>query len=201
LIPLNPLIVLEKIREYQALQMLELVMKTPSSLLLSSLVGFTTPPLTPTNWNLYTTPLTMRSQKKGLEYICSQTVLAIDGDILITPSVLQVQDKVSQASEWSMLARALSTNRVYDLSIAEAARKERKEASSKIVQKYSEIYGYQAWREIALDGEDEKEVVNMRNNRLSKPWKKKYSNVIKELIAGFTDRHLESTFTSAYTQK
>jgi len=32
-----------------------------------------------------------------------------------------------------MLARALATNRVHDLSIAEAARKERKEASSKVV--------------------------------------------------------------------
>ena len=45
-----------------------------------------------------------------------------------------------------------------------------------------------------------KEVVNMRNNRLSKPWKKKYRGVMKELMVGFTDRHLKSTFTSAYTR-
>jgi len=32
-----------------------------------------------------------------------------------------------------MLARALATNRVHDLSIAKAAHKERKEASSKVV--------------------------------------------------------------------
>jgi hypothetical protein len=143
----------------------------------------------------------MRSRKKGLEYVRSRTVSAIDGDVPITPSVLRVQDKISQASERLMLAGALSTNRVYDLLIAEAARKERKEASSKIVQKYSEIYGHQARREIALDEEDEKEVVNIRNSRLSKPWKKKYSRVMKELMAGLTDRHLKSTFTSAYTQK
>ena len=68
-----------------------------------------------------------------------------------------------------MLARALATNKVHNLSITEAARKERKEASSKVVQKYGEIYGHQAWREIFLDKEDEKEVVNMRNSRLSKP--------------------------------
>jgi hypothetical protein len=66
------------------------------------------------------------------------------------------------------------TNRVHDLSIAKAARKERKEASSKVVQKCGEIYSHQAQREIALDKEDEKEVVNMHNSRLSKPWKKKY---------------------------
>jgi hypothetical protein len=121
LIPFNPSVVLEKMKEYQALQMLEPVVEAPSSPLLSLLVGFTTPPLTPTNWNLYTTPLTMRSRKKGLEYIHSRTISAIDSDIPITPSVLQVQDKVLQALERSILVGALSTNRVHDLSIAEAA--------------------------------------------------------------------------------
>ena len=148
LIPFDPSVVLEKMKEYQALQRLEPVVETPSSPLLSSSVGFTTPPLTPTNWNLYTTPLTMRSRKKGLEYVRSRTVSAIEGDIPITPSVLRVQDKVSQASERSMLAGALATNRVHDLTIAEAAQKERKEASGKVVQKYGEIYGHQARRDI-----------------------------------------------------
>jgi hypothetical protein len=84
----------------------------------------------------------MRSQKYGLKYICSQTVLVIDSDILITLLVLRVQDKVSQASEQLMLARALSTNKVHDLLIAKTPCKERKKASSKIVQKYSEIYSH-----------------------------------------------------------
>ena len=75
----------------------------------------------------------MRSRKQGLEYVCSRTISVINGDILITPSVLQVQDKVAQASERSMLVGALATNKVHDLSIAEAARKERKEASGKVV--------------------------------------------------------------------
>ena len=109
------------------------MVETPSSPLLSSSIGFATLPSTPTNWNLYSTPLTMRSRKRGLEYVRSWTISAIDSDIPITPSVLRVQDKVAQASERSMLARALATNRVHDLSIAEAARKERKEASSKVV--------------------------------------------------------------------
>jgi hypothetical protein len=109
------------------------VVETPLSLLLSLFIGFATPPSTPTNWNLYSTPLTIRSRKRGLEYVCSRTISAIDSDIPITLSVLQVQDKVAQALERSMLARALATNRVYDLSIAEAACKERKEASSKVV--------------------------------------------------------------------
>jgi hypothetical protein len=75
----------------------------------------------------------MRSQKQGLEYVCSRAILAINGNIPITPSVLRVQDKVAQAAEQLILASALATNRIHDLSIAEAARKERKEASSKVV--------------------------------------------------------------------
>jgi hypothetical protein len=75
----------------------------------------------------------MRLRKQGLEYVRSRTISVIDSDIPITPSVLRVQDKVAQAAERSILARALSTNRIYDLSIAEAARKERKEASGKAV--------------------------------------------------------------------
>jgi hypothetical protein len=77
-------------KEYQGLQAqtTQEVIQTPSSLLLSLSIGFTTPPLTPMNWNLYTTPLTMRSQKQGLEYVCSRTISAIDSDIPITPSVL-----------------------------------------------------------------------------------------------------------------
>ena len=132
MILLNPLIVLTRIKEYQA-QITEKVVETLSSLLLSLSIGFATPPSTPTNWNLYSTPLTMRSRKQGLEYVCSRTISVINGDILITPSVLQVQDKVAQASERSMLVGALATNKVHDLSIAEAARKERKEASGKVV--------------------------------------------------------------------
>ena len=169
LILLNPLVVLEKIKEYQGLQVqMQEDIQTSSSPLLSLSIGFATPPLMPTNWNLYATPLTMRSQKQGLEYIRSRTVSAIDSNIPITPLVLQVQDKVVQAAEQSILAGALATNRVYDLSIAEAARKERKEASGKVVQKYGEIYGHQAQREIALDEEDEKEVTSIpacRKNR------------------------------------
>jgi hypothetical protein len=114
----------------------------PSSLLLSLSIGFATLSIIPTNWNLYTIPLTMRSRKQGLEYVCSRTVSTIDSNIPITPSVLRVQDKVTQAVEQSMLAGALTTNKVYNLSIAEAACKEKKEASSKVVQKYSKIYSH-----------------------------------------------------------
>ena len=95
--------------------------------------GFVTLPPQPSNWDLFNTPLTLRLRKQGIKYVRSRTIAAINGDIPITPSVLRVQDKVSQASERSILAGGLATNRIHDLSIAEATRNARKEASSKII--------------------------------------------------------------------
>jgi hypothetical protein len=51
---------------------------------------------------------------------------AMDGTP-VTPLVIRVQDKVEQASQRSILAGALVTNRVHDLSIAEKARAARKD--------------------------------------------------------------------------
>jgi hypothetical protein len=62
----------------------------------------------------------------------------------------------------------------------EKARKERNKAPNKVVQKYGEIYGYQAHRQIAEDEEDKRRVVNMREKRLTDPWKKKYKEIIKD---------------------
>jgi hypothetical protein len=49
----------------------------------------------------------------------------MDG-IPVTPLVIRVQDKVEQALQRSILAGALATNRVYDLSVAEKARAAKK---------------------------------------------------------------------------
>jgi hypothetical protein len=72
-----------------------------------------------------------------------------------------------------MLTGALSTYRLQDLTIAEDVRKSRKDASSKVVQKYGEIYGNQARLQIQVDIEDERQVVNMREKRLQKPWRER----------------------------
>jgi hypothetical protein len=53
--------------------------------------------------------------------------------VIISPDTVSRDIPGRYTLEQLMLARALSTNRVHDLSIAEAARKERKEASGKIV--------------------------------------------------------------------
>jgi vacuolar-type H+-ATPase subunit E/Vma4 len=120
----------------------------------------------------------MRTRKKGVDYIRSRTVEAIQG-VPITPSVVRVQDKIEKASETSMLTGALSTNRLRDLTIAEDARKSQKDASGKVVQKYGEIYGNQARLQIMADIEDKRQVVNIREKRLQKPWREKYKKMVK----------------------
>ena len=53
--------------------------------------------------------------------------------VLITPSVLYVQDKVEQASERLILSGALVKHRVYDLGLAEKECQARKDGVGKIV--------------------------------------------------------------------
>jgi hypothetical protein len=68
---------------------------------------------------------------------------------------VHVSDKVKKAVLTSMYKGALLTNRLLDLRVAEEARKGRKESSSKVVQKYSEIYRKQAHKQIEADIQDE----------------------------------------------
>jgi hypothetical protein len=61
---------------------------------------------------------------------------------------------------------------------AGAKRKARKDAPNTVVQKYGEIYGNVARRQIKADDEDASRVVNMRDKRLQAPWKKKYKAIM-----------------------
>jgi C-terminal processing protease CtpA/Prc len=132
----------------------------------------------------------MRTRKKGVDYIQSRTVEAMQG-APITPSVVRVQDKIKKASETSMLTRALSTNRLQDLTIAEDARKSQKDASGKVVQKYREIYGNQAHLQIQADVEDKRQVVNIREKRLQKPWREKYKKMVKKFVQEYKQVRLK----------
>ena len=76
-------------------------------------------------------------------------------------------------------------------------RKERKEGSNKVVQKYGEIYGHQARRQIEEDKEDRKRVVNMREKRLQAPWKKQYKGV----MIGFSSLYINLRQISAMPPK
>jgi hypothetical protein len=99
----------------------------------------------------------------------------------LTPSVVRVAEKVEKASETSMLRGALSTHRLLDLGSTEVARKRRKEESSKVIQKYSEIRVHHTRKQIKAEEEEENRVVNMQLKRLKKGWRKQYNKVLKEL--------------------
>lgn len=190
LIPLNPELVLSKMKEYQAIQksvrpQTPLLIERSSPPLLSSSPAFTTPPPLRSDWHKYNTPLTMRSRKLGVEYIRKRQFDAVDQDLPITPSVIRVFQKVEKASETSMLSGALSKHRLQDLSQAEAIRKRRNEGSRKVVQKYGEIRVYQARKDIEEDNKEEAKVVNMREQRAKKRWELKWKVVMAELRTTF----------------
>jgi predicted ATP-dependent endonuclease of OLD family len=101
--------------------------------------------------------------------------------------MIQVQDKVEAASQRSMLSGTLAKHKIHDLSIAKAAQLKRKDTSGKIVQKYKEIYRHQARKDIKANDNDEKEVVNMQEQQLRKPWRAKYAKMIKTFKQDYLD--------------
>jgi hypothetical protein len=172
LIPLNPTAVLQRVQQYGGRQTLESDNEEEADS--DSSDAFTTPPHTPPSEPTFTdwpTPLTMRTRKKGIDYIRTRQLAAIEGSDPLTPSVIRVTDKLEKAAQSSMIKGALSTHRLHDLSMA-AKRREVKVDGGKIVQKYGEIYGQQALRQIEEDRIEELKVVNIRNTRLAKKWKK-----------------------------
>jgi hypothetical protein len=86
----------------------------------------------------------------------------------ITPTVIRVQEKVLKSADRMVLAGQLSTELLTATKRSETAQKERNDAPNRVVQKYGEIYGHQARRQIAEDEEDERRVVNMREQRVKK---------------------------------
>ena len=107
-------------------------------------------------WDRFNTPITNTGRQKGQAYV---TERLRKGDI--TPTVLHVQDKIVKASDRIVSTGQLSTEYLLATQAREQAHKERNEQQNKIVQKYGEIYGHQARRQITED-EEERQVINMR---------------------------------------
>ena len=103
----------------------------------------------------------------------------------ITPSVLQVQEKVECTAE---LSGTLATQKIYDLNLVAVEQQKRdKRSNNKIVQNYGEIDVYQGRADIETDDEGEAKVINIRNARLAKPWRKEY----KKMIQSFPEEYLK----------
>jgi hypothetical protein len=100
---------------------------------------------------------------------------------LITPIVLYIIAKVEKGSQSMILKGQLATEQLKASNIARKIREARKAEPNKVIQKYGEIYGYQARKQIAEDEEEERRVVNMHEKRLQKPWKDKYKRLVKKI--------------------
>jgi hypothetical protein len=156
LIPYNPSIVLDKMKEFGGIQEAQ-----ESSSDDDSEPAFATPPLRP--WKEFKTPITNTERRRGSDYV---TVRLKAGDV--TPTLIRVQEKVSKSADQMVLSGQLSKEHLIAIQAREKARKERNGEPNKVVQKYGEIYGFQARRQIAEDEEEEREVINMREKRVQK---------------------------------
>jgi hypothetical protein len=183
LIPLDPSIVLKKLKIYQGKQEVQALKDSDSEGSRSDRSEvFTTPPprtLLPTfvDWP---TPLTMHTRMKGSEYVKGHMQAVIGNEQPLTPSVAHVQNKLEKSAQQLMLSGALSKNQLYDLSLA-AERRKNIEDGGKIVQKYGEIYGQAALRQIEEDRAEELLMVNMRDQHALKQLRKNWKAVIAEV--------------------
>jgi hypothetical protein len=122
--------------------------------------GFATPPHP---WTEFKTPITNTGRRRGSNYVTERLKAGN-----ITPTVIRVQEKVLKSADRMVLVGQLSTELLTATKRSETAQKERNDAPNRVVQKYGEIYGHQARRQIAEDEEDERRVVNMREQRVKK---------------------------------
>ena len=154
-----------------------------SSLSDDSEPAFATPP--PRPWTEFRTPITNTQRRRGSEYIQSR----VRSGEPLTPIAIRVMEKVEKGTDQLVISGRLAQELLKANNAYAEQRKQRKDGSNKVVQKYGEIYGSQARRQIAEDEEDEKRVVNMREKRLQDPWKKRYKSIMTkfpEFVYKFT---------------
>ena len=172
LIPYNPPVVLDKMKVYGGIQ--ENQDPVPSTPSRESTPTFATPPSA--RWSKFKTPVTFTQRKRGVDYIDDRIQ---NGPWPLTPTAIHVKEKTEKGTQQLLLSGNLSTELLRANNAAGAERDKRKNSKGTIVQKFGEIYGGAARRQMRDDDEDEKRVVNMREQRLKAPWKKKYKAIMK----------------------
>jgi hypothetical protein len=119
------------------------------------------------------TPITNTQRKRGSEYVKERMIAGP-----ITPTAIRVMEKVQKGSDKMILEGQLSKELLKATTTAGAKRKAWKDARNTVVQKYREIYGNVARRQMKADDEDANRVVNMHDKRLQALWKKKYKAIM-----------------------
>jgi DDE superfamily endonuclease len=170
LVPYDPAIVLDKMKEYGGIQV-EIEEEGSSS---SDDLEPAFATLPPRPWTEFRTPITNTQRRRGSEYIQSR----VRSGEPLTPIAIRVMEKVEKGTDQLVISGRLAQELLKANNAYAEQRKQRKDGSNKVVQKYGEIYGSQARRQIAEDEEDEKRVVNMREKRLQDPWKKRYKAIM-----------------------
>ena len=101
LIPLDPSIVLKKLKIYQGKQEVQASKDSDSEGSRSDRSEvFTTPPHTPLpTFADWPTPLTMRTRMKGSEYVKGRMQAAIGNEQPLPPSVAHVQNKLEKSAQ------------------------------------------------------------------------------------------------------
>lgn len=168
LIPFNPSIVLEKMADYGGIQEAPLIERGPSSS-----PGFATPP---PNWHQFDTPKTYTGRKRGADYVEER----LWNGMPLTPSVKRVKSKVDKFTEAKLHNEQLATAHLTTVLAYQKVNEERNNQAGTIVQKYGEIYGHEARREIEWAERDTQMVgqtmanrrIRLENERVEKARKK-----------------------------
>ncbi|KAI1002930.1 hypothetical protein K3495_g5275 [Podosphaera aphanis] len=99
----------------------------------------------------------------------------------LSPTVVRIIDQVEKYTKRKLLQGQLSTELLHANNAKKNGREERAAQSSKAVQKFGEIYGHQARRQIQFLEWHEQRPVSMKEKFERAPYLKAYKVFIKEL--------------------
>jgi hypothetical protein len=124
LVPYNPSIVLDKIKDFGGIQEVESEKSSEEEE-----PAFATPP--PPPWTEFRTPITNTQRRRGSEYIQSR----VRSGLPFTPVVIRVMEKVEKGTDQLVISGQLAQELLRANNAYAEKRKERKEGSNKVVQK------------------------------------------------------------------
>ena len=154
LIPYDPDRVLKEMNKYGGIQeepAEPIVEREPSS------PAFATPP--PPPWSEFTTPVTFTAQKRGSNYVDQRIE-----EGLLTPTVKRVKKKCDKFIETKLQSGELYQARLTSILAYKTTTNKRANQPGTIVQKYGEIYGNIARRQIERSDLEASRVQNLIEN-------------------------------------
>ena len=155
LIPYN--LVLEKMKDYGGMQD---NIQRESDREPSSSPAFATPP--PKPWEEYNHPITYTQRKRGSNYVDERIE---KGPWPLTPTVKRVKLKVDKYVEAHLHSGQLAKEHLEAVLANQSTIRERNGKPGTVIQKYGEIYGNVARRQIKWDDEQRHKVVNLESKR------------------------------------